>query len=305
MIDHHYQETVRQLLRLHKNTPRCVLFFLAGCLPGAAMIHMRQLNLFGMICRMDPKNLLYQHARNYLSSAVQFKNSWFSQIRKWCLLYHLPHPTDIFEQHLSKEKFKSLIKKKVLLYWETVLREEASQLKSLNFFKPQFMSLLTPHPIWGTAGYSPVKVSMATIQALFLSGRYRCGALTRHWTTAPKSGSCEMSPLCSRTLEDVSHIHRFCPALNNVRRGLYDFTLRFSSNLPPNLLSLIRTKCNPDSPSFVSFVLDCSVDSDVIRTSQELGPSILEPIFTVTRTWAYVLHRERLKLLGRWSPVAY
>ena len=33
LIDHHYQETLRQLLRLHRNTPRCVLFFLSGSLP--------------------------------------------------------------------------------------------------------------------------------------------------------------------------------------------------------------------------------------------------------------------------------
>ena len=49
MIDHHYQESIRQILRLHKGTPRCVVFFLAGCLPGAAMIHMQQLSLLSMI----------------------------------------------------------------------------------------------------------------------------------------------------------------------------------------------------------------------------------------------------------------
>ena len=113
-----------------------------------------------------------------------------------------------------------------------------------------------------------------------------------------------MSPLCTGILEDIPHILRLCPALNNVRHGLYDFTLRFSSNLPADLLSLIRSKCHPDSPNFVSFVLNCSVDPDVILTSQKLGPSILAPIFVVTRTWAYVLHRERMKLLGRWMPVA-
>ena len=32
IVPNHYQETVRQLVRLHKNTPRCFLFFLAGCL---------------------------------------------------------------------------------------------------------------------------------------------------------------------------------------------------------------------------------------------------------------------------------
>ena len=78
MIDHHFQESIGQLLRLHKGTPRCIIFFLAGCLPGAALVHMRQLSLFGMICRLDPSNLLHQHASNFFSAAVQFRGSWFN-----------------------------------------------------------------------------------------------------------------------------------------------------------------------------------------------------------------------------------
>ena len=58
MIDSHFQETIRQLLRLHRNTSRCVLFFLAGTLPGVALIDMRQLNLFGMISRLGSNSLL-------------------------------------------------------------------------------------------------------------------------------------------------------------------------------------------------------------------------------------------------------
>ena len=109
IIDSHFQETIRQLLRLHRNTPRCVLFFLAGTLPGVALIHMRQLNLFGMISRLGSNSLLYQHAKNFLTSVVCFKGSWFHQIRKWCLLYN---PSDLFERSLPKEQFKRMIKKK-------------------------------------------------------------------------------------------------------------------------------------------------------------------------------------------------
>ena len=113
-----------------------------------------------------------------------------------------------------------------------------------------------------------------------------------------------MSLLCSETLEDIPHILQWCPALSNVRHSLLEFTQRFSSNLPPDLFNLIRENCHPESPNFVNFVLDCSALPAVIKLTQELGPSILEPIFTVTRTWVYILHRERMKLLGRWRPVA-
>ena len=155
-----------------------------------------------MICRLNPDNLLYQHARNFFSGAVNFRGSWFLQIRKLCLMYSLPHPSVLFQQALPKERFKSMMKKKIIVFWEILLRKEANSLKSLTFFKPQFMSVVRPHPLWETAGHSPIKVAMATIQALFLSGRYRCGKLTRHWSAAG-DGSCSMSSSCSGSLEDI------------------------------------------------------------------------------------------------------
>ena len=132
-----------------------------------------------MICRLDKRNLLYQHAYNWFS-AVHFRGSWFHQIREWCLLYGVPHSSILFNQPLDKNIFKTTVKKHVVRYWENVLRDEASTLKSLSMFRPQYMSLLTPHLIWRTAGHSPFKIAMASVQALFISGRYRCGALTRH-----------------------------------------------------------------------------------------------------------------------------
>ena len=297
MIDHHYQETLRQPLRLHHKTPRCCIYFLAGSLPGAALVHIRQLNLFSMICRLDKRNILYQHASNWFSSAVYFKGSWFHQIREWCLLYGLPHPSLLFAQPPAKNIFKTTVKKHVISYWEKMLRNEASKLKSLIMFKPEYMSLLTPHLIWRTAGHSPFKVAMANVQALLISGRYRCGALTRHWTGGDGSD-------CRGILEDIPHIIQWCPALKNVRLGLQESTFKYSSTLPLELMHLLRTKCVPSSTSFVSFILDCSSDPDAILLSQKLGEDIFEHLFTCTRTWAYIIHRERLKLLGLWRPVA-
>ena len=144
---------------------------------------------------------------------------------------------------------------------------------------------------------------MATVQASLLSGRYRCGSLLRHWTPSQENGCCKLSPLCLRVLEDVPHIIRWCPSLVNVRRGLIDYTFRYSSTLPLELMSLLRRKCNPDSSTFVDFILDCSTDPDVIRICQELSPEVLDHSFTVTRTWAYILHRERLKMLNQSRPV--
>ena len=141
----------------------------------------------------------------------------------------LPHPSCLFQQPLPNEEFKNLMKKKVYNYWEKVLRSEAQRLESLIYFNSSFMSLSDPHPIWRAAGHNPFKVTMATVQAKFLSGRYRCGSLTRHWTG--NDGFCTMSTSCSEVLEDISHILLSCPALSKIRLGLYDYTLNYSSCL--------------------------------------------------------------------------
>ena len=103
--------------------------------------------------------------------ATPSSNSWFHQIRNLCLKYSLPHPATLLSTPPTKEAYKSLVKKHVVNYWELLLRSEAESLPSLEFFHPSYMSLSTPHPLWRTAGASPTKVVMATVQARFLSGR--------------------------------------------------------------------------------------------------------------------------------------
>ena len=164
LIDMHHKETLRCLLRLQQNTPRSVTYFMAGCLPGSALLHLRQLSLFGMITRLQG-SLLYQHASNISSYNTISNKSWFHQIRKWCLLYGLPHPQELLSSPLSKAGFKTLVKKKVICYWETLLRAEAQPKLSLEYFKPSFMSLTSSHPMFTTAGSSPAKVSMALVQS--------------------------------------------------------------------------------------------------------------------------------------------
>ena len=88
-IEQHHKETLRNLLRLHQKTPRSVIYFLAGSLPGSVLVHLRQLSIFGMICRLQG-NILNQHARNAYSSSTISNKSWFHQIRKWCFLNGRP-----------------------------------------------------------------------------------------------------------------------------------------------------------------------------------------------------------------------
>ena len=76
-IDQHQKETYQNIQKLLSNTPRSFVYFLGGCLPGEAAIHLRMLSLFGMVAQLptDPLNI---HARTVLTTAKSSSKSWFS-----------------------------------------------------------------------------------------------------------------------------------------------------------------------------------------------------------------------------------
>ena len=296
VISHHVKETVQNLLKLYNNTPDVVIFFVSGTLPDEAILHSRQLSLFGMICRL-PGNILHSIGQNLLLAMGEKDTSWFSQIRSLCYQYALPHPLTLLEHQPGKEEFKSLVKSKIADYWQKKLRATIidDDLTSLRFFKPEFMSLLHPHPLLSTAGHS-YDTNKMIIQLRMLSGRYRVGSLLRHFSPSI-SGLCE---LCGLELEDIEHllIPR-CPVLQERRRLLLDYctSILAQSVTCTTIFENMRLQGNSQ---WVQFVLDCSIIPEVIDAAQK-DNTVYPLLFKVTRTWCYSLHRTRLKHLGRWT----
>ena len=248
-------------------------------------------------------SILHSHASNIFSSKTICKVSWFHQIRNLCLLYALPHPLDLLKSPPSRLQFKSTVKKNIISYWEGQLRAESAALPSLEFFHPEYMSLTRPHHIWSTAATSPAKITMATVQATLLSGRYCTEALARYWSSN-KHGLCLLSPECSANglKEDVRHMLQVCPALHSTRRKLEDYTLEATSSLDENIRNEILNLCSSASPDFCQFLLDCSCLPAVISLAQQHGANTLSILFQISRTWIFVIHRERLRRLDRWEP---
>ena len=135
VLDCHYKNTIQNLQRLHQNTPRAVVFLFAGCLPGRALVHKRQLSLFLMICHL-PNDPLNSHARHILTCAPPSAKSWFQQVRYLCTLYDLPQPLELLANPPNKEQFKVQVKRNIASYWHQVLTDEAKKLESLKYFKP-------------------------------------------------------------------------------------------------------------------------------------------------------------------------
>ena len=76
IIDHHYQQTIQNLQKLHDKTPRSLVLLMAGSLPGEAILHIKQLTLFNMICHL-PSDPLHLHGKYVLLTSPPSARSWF------------------------------------------------------------------------------------------------------------------------------------------------------------------------------------------------------------------------------------
>ena len=293
LIHQHHKNTIRCMQKLPDETPQAVIFFMAGTLPATAILHERMLGLFGMVSRLQ-KDPLNSHARHALIIAKQNSSSWFANIRDLCAQYSLPHPLHLLDFPLSKAKFKHLIKSKVTDFWEQKLRNEAAPLTSLSYFHPGYMSLARPHAIWWTAGANPYEVSKAVIQCRMLSGRYRTLLLTSNWTESGES--CCPAPACSQnqTEESLQHILLDCPQYADTRLSLVN-KIQAVKNEEVRKLAMFALKQDP--AFLMQFLLDASTIPATIALTAKVGEEVLFPLFSLTRTWCYALHRKRLDLL--------
>ena len=93
--------------------------FLAGSPGVEAHLHMRQLGLFGIICRI-PTNLLHAMATLKLITEPEKSTSWFSEVRNLCINYSLPSPIHLLTHPMSKQSPISIkqVTRKILKIWE-------------------------------------------------------------------------------------------------------------------------------------------------------------------------------------------
>ena len=256
-----------------------------------------------MISRLDTTNILRRHAINVLSSVPRpSSRSWFLQVKDLCLKYGIPDPLTLFTANPpTKGSFKRNVKAKITNYWEIKLRSDAAILSSLTFFKPQFYSLSTPHPLWTTAGNNPHEVEKACCQARMISGRFRSCWLTRHWS-GDKSGSCSLTSCrLNPTPGTLSHIIIECEDLSPARQRIFSLWADYLKD-KPYLLPVVRRYTVECSVSeHLQFVLDCSVLPDVIVLHQKLGKMVHDSLFYLTRSLCYSIAKTRSKLLGNWN----
>ena len=297
ILDSHFLTTLQNIQRLHDKTPRAVVLFLAGSLPGEAVLHTRQLTLFSMICRL-PGDPLHAHAHYVLTCSQRSASSWFQQVRDICLQYSLPHPLELLQHPPSKNKFKTLVKRQVSSYWENLLRLETSGLTSLIFFNTSHLSLQQPSLLWLTAGSNSFECVKSLVVAKMISGRYRSDYLCRHWTPSNRDGLC-LADTCQAVVGDLTHMLISCPALQSTRDRLVKFWRHRS--LPYHVLANIIDEILSSSPQVqTQFILDPCLVPAVLAVCNQHGKELFDHVYYLTRTFAYYMHREKMISLGRW-----
>ena len=299
----HLKQHIQRLLKLHKATPDPVVWFLAGCLPFEALLHLRMFSIFGMLARLHGgDNILANYARDALATAKPSSKSWFLEIQRISLKYLLPHPITILQNPPSKIAYKKLVKSAVTDFWEQKLRGQAIFLrnKSLKYFYPEFMSLSTTHPIFSTCGSSPYEVSKAIIQARVLSGREKVESLTKYWDLNNKDGICPLCQLIRPLPGTIEHLllSGGCPALVDARLSMLAM---INAYLVPRayLLPVFEELFGRDESTTMQFLLDCSVLSPIIRLAQESENPVLHDIFYLTRTYVFKVFVTRRRLMGQ------
>ena len=242
-----------------------------------------------MISRLGPSNILFQLGWSILTSSEQSSKSWFHQIKEISDQYSLPDPLNILANPPPKNSLKKSTKLKVLEWWQDKLRLEAAPLDSLSLFRPNFMSLSRPHPIWTSAGSSNYEVKKATVQARMLSGRYRTCWLRRHWSGDP-TGSCQV-PDCDGQPGTLLHIATAeCSGLHSAKVkavALWGIFLRSNRNLFP----IIRDFSLGDPKHFLEFLVDPTTKPTVLSLAQAHPEEpIVSKLCYMTRTLRYTAH---------------
>ena len=300
VIDSHYQNTLQQLQKLHSRTQRSFIYFLSGSLPGEALLHLRQLSLFSMICHL-PEDPLHKRAQYALTSLTQTSRSWFHQIRNISLQYGLPHPLTLLETPLTKEQYKKLAKQQVVEYWQDVLTSESFSLDSLRYFSPGTASLLHPHPLWTSAAGIGYECSKSIILARMASGRYRTEMMCRFWSSNVR-GYCQ-ADTCHQVQGDLEHLLVSCPALEHTRHQLHSLWCRKTQHLLPLHKLIVWQLCSSPAQQ-AKFIVDCLSSHQLGQLIELYGQTVQDLVMYLTRTWAFSIHRQKEILLGRWPQQA-
>ena len=94
-----------------------------------------------------------------------------------------------------------------------------------------------------------------------------------------------------------------CPALEETRKRLYGLWCVKTQICPPLHNLILKILASPPGVQ-MRFILDCTAFPELIMLVQAYGQEIQNLVLYLTRTFAFSVHRQKQRLLGRWPEKA-
>ena len=288
-VFHH--KVLRSFLKLSSSSPIPALHFMLGELPLEARLHIEVLSLFYNIW-CNPDTTIHKIVRYLLQMSSEKSLTWSAHVRNICIKYELPSPLALIcSNPWNKNMWSNLVKTKITVYYENLLRNQALQNSKMRFLNVSVQGLSgVPHPaLLNIQTTQEVRKLRAHVK--FLCGDYLTAE--RLWKDQGLSPVCR---LCSAPVESFEHILTQCRA-----------TIEIHSNMLPELLNTVLTvdpSCSLlfgpiDSHCLTQFILDCTSLNLPNRIRIAAHNPKVYAIFSVARNWCYGISRARARLLSQ------
>ena len=222
--------------------------------------------------------------------------TWTAHLRIICQMYHLPDPLALMSGQLwPKEKWKQLVRSRVITHTEIKWREKAAKNSKLKYLNVQTTGLTgRVHPV--VSGIlSTQEVVRARVHVRMLAGDFPCYAhIATDRNSDPACRLCRyLSPERPAPTEDMTHLLVMCRATAETRTRLLPELLNIIAAQSPNNDILN----NPNHTNLAQLILD--------PTSLNLPPSVrigpdhpgLPQLLPMCRTVCYAVYKDRLRQL--------
>ena len=270
---------------LPTRTATSAVYLILGALLVEAELHKRHLSLLFNILSSTNSTIKDLSTRQ-IAINLDNEQSFFSKVQQILDLYQLPHVRDLRVSELSKEQWKTQVKKAVNEHWSKYLQSEARGKSTLKYLNIDSLRIGLTHPVWLSVESTITEVRRGITKCRLVTGTYLLQTNKHKFSKTSESASCKC---CALGDEDIIHMLLDCPALH-VQRKQYFSNVK---SIVINCIGINEWKETFNSKEkLVQLILDSSW-FEVLR-----GHPGYHKILKATSELCYNLHMARVQKLS-------
>jgi hypothetical protein len=213
-----YRKILRNIQGFGRIVAKEAIYLLIGLLPIEAEIHVKTLNLYGAITRLDTNSNLKEVGRRQIALQTSPRSSWFRYVLEIAKQYGLQSMIhSALDIDYTPEEWKRVIKTTVYDYWFNRLITQATSRVSLQYMNLSLVNINSPHPIWphNSPAYN---ILAAGMRAKMLTGSYILQSNRARFNQFNVDPTCQ---LCGKAVEDLPHFICECQVLTPIRDSVF------------------------------------------------------------------------------------